>query len=57
MRSCLSCGHHQFRRIAREGVMEWAVMPLLGLFPWTCSNCGKKIYLHKRQGLQLRPGR
>jgi hypothetical protein len=51
MQCCSNCGHHQFRRLARQGVVEHTIMSLLGLFPWACASCGKKIYLQKRQAI------
>lgn len=45
---CPACGHQEFRRLPREGVIERSLLPLLGLFPWECRFCQRKIYMRLR---------
>jgi hypothetical protein len=42
---CGCCQSKEFRRLNRVGYLERQVLPSLGIYPWECSLCRRKIYL------------
>jgi hypothetical protein len=48
VRVCPRCGHHEFRRLPRDGMFERSILSVLGLFPWECRVCQRKMYLRHR---------
>jgi hypothetical protein len=53
MRACSSCGHHKFRRVRREGIVD-GLMVLLKLYPWECESCQRKTYSRRREMQQVK---
>ena len=47
VRPCSNCGHHKFRRVRREGLVD-SLMVMLGLYPWECESCQHRRYSRRR---------
>lgn len=47
--SCQRCGSGKMRRVYRDGFLQMNVYPLLGYYPWRCSQCGQTVMLRKRR--------
>jgi hypothetical protein len=41
---CFRCKAKAFRRINREGFLQNVVLPRLGIFPWECVLCRRRVY-------------
>jgi hypothetical protein len=41
---CPHCAGGELRRLNRIGVMERRVLSALGIYPWECVLCRKKMY-------------
>jgi hypothetical protein len=44
-KQCDRCSGKFFRRLNRKGWMERKVLPFLGLYPWECALCRRKVVL------------
>jgi len=44
-KQCDRCDGKFFRRLNRRGYFEHVVLPALGLFPWECALCRRKVIL------------
>lgn len=53
VRPCPDCGHQEFRRLPREGIIERSLLSWIGLFPWECRLCQRKVYMRLRGGKRL----
>ncbi len=47
VRPCSNCGHHKFRRVRRQGLVD-GLMVLLKLYPWECESCQHRTYSRRR---------
>jgi hypothetical protein len=50
----MHCGSGAMRRINRHGMLERALLPKLGLYPWECAMCRRKTYLRDNGHSDLR---
>ncbi len=42
--NCPDCHQPKLFREKRAGFLEKNVFPKIGLYPWKCSRCGKKVF-------------
>ncbi|MGH9561369.1 MAG: hypothetical protein ACRD3S_07935, partial [Terracidiphilus sp.] len=54
--SCHRCGSGKVRRVFREGFLQANIYPLLGYYPWRCSQCGQAVILRKRRRAKAQSG-
>lgn len=54
--SCQRCGSGRVRRVYREGFLQINIYPLLGYYPWRCTQCGHVVMLRKRRRTRKRKG-
>lgn len=54
--SCQRCGSGKVRRVYRDGFLQTNVFPLLGYYPWRCSQCGQTVMLRKRRRVRAQNG-
>ena len=45
---CPKCNYKHMYRVEREGFMQTKVYPLLGYYPWECSQCRTPFILRAR---------
>lgn len=51
---CKKCGS-PLRRLARQGLMQGLLYPILGLYPWECPRCRKPVLRRSRGERKRRP--
>jgi predicted nucleic-acid-binding Zn-ribbon protein len=45
---CPKCRYHDLYRMKRIGILQIALFPLFGYFPWECGKCRKTSILKGR---------
>ena len=45
---CSHCGCKHLLRMKRAGLLEEKVLPLLGFYPWKCTDCRARMLLRSR---------
>ena len=43
-KQCYWCGATAFRRLSRRSMLEKTVLVLIGIYPWECVMCRRKVY-------------
>ncbi len=41
--TCTACGRPSMRRSKREGLLERKVLAKMGIYPWKCSGCQRRV--------------
>lgn len=53
---CQRCGTGKVRRVFRDGFLQTNIYPLLGYYPWRCTQCGQVVMLRKRRRVRTQNG-
>jgi hypothetical protein len=44
-KSCFWCHSRGLRRLSRSGFFARHILPLLGVYPWECMSCRRRLFL------------